>query len=268
MVHTYYLGSHQPHWLAKAGVPLFISHRRLAGRKTLPRAAAEWALDSGAFSELALYGKWKTTVQQYHRAVRRYDDEIGRLSFAAPLDLMCEPQMLAKTGMTVQEHQRRTVENFVELHALWDGKDYDNPYIPVIQGWLPDDYSRCLDMYADYGIDLAAFPIVGVGSVCRRQASSQIDAVISTILRRDPEMPLHAFGVKVGGLKIYGDKITTCDSMSWSLMARREPPMPGHTHASCANCLEYALAWRDRVLAVRPSRQLSLFDDTSWHAGE
>ncbi|WP_430623729.1 DUF7221 family queuine tRNA-ribosyltransferase-like protein [Mycolicibacterium sphagni] len=33
------MGSHQVSWLATAGVPLFISHRRLAGRKTFPRAA-------------------------------------------------------------------------------------------------------------------------------------------------------------------------------------------------------------------------------------
>ena len=262
-MHTFYLGSHMPNWLATAGVPLFISHRRLAGRKTLPRAAAEWALDSGAFSELSLYGEWRLTVREYNRAVRRYDDEIGSLSWVSPLDLMCEPEMLAKTGLTVQEHQRRTVENFVELQELWTGRDYDNPYMPVIQGWLPEDYLRCLDMYEQYGVDLTNYPIVGVGSVCRRQASSQIDAVISTILHRDPDMPLHAFGVKAGGLRLYGRKIYTSDSLAWSYQARREPPLPGHTHSSCANCLDYALAWRDRVLAVRPSRQLSLFDDLS-----
>ena len=135
MVHTFYLGSHQPHWLATAGAPLFISHRRLAGRKTLPRASAEWALDSGAFSELAIYGEWKTTVREYHRAVRRHDDQIGKLSWVAPLDLMCEPDMLTKTGLTVQEHQRRTVDNFLELQQLWDGKD-DNPYMPVLSSLL------------------------------------------------------------------------------------------------------------------------------------
>jgi len=112
-MHTFYLGSHMPNWLATAGVPLFISHRRLADRKTLPRAAAEWALDSGAFSELSLYGEWRLTVREYNRAVRRYDDEIGSLSWVSPLDLMCEPEMLAKTGLTVQEHQRRTVENWL-----------------------------------------------------------------------------------------------------------------------------------------------------------
>ena len=47
-------------------MPLFVSHRRLAGRRTLPRAIAPWALDSGAFSELSLYGEWRTTAGQYH----------------------------------------------------------------------------------------------------------------------------------------------------------------------------------------------------------
>lgn len=36
----FYLGFHHPHQLAHAGVPLFVSHRRLATMKTLPRAAA------------------------------------------------------------------------------------------------------------------------------------------------------------------------------------------------------------------------------------
>jgi integrase len=44
----FYLGTHQPSWLARdLGVPFLVSHRRLAGRRTLPRASSPWALDSG-----------------------------------------------------------------------------------------------------------------------------------------------------------------------------------------------------------------------------
>ena len=35
---VYYLGTHMDGWLAHVGVPLFVSHRRLARRKTLPKA--------------------------------------------------------------------------------------------------------------------------------------------------------------------------------------------------------------------------------------
>lgn len=260
---VFYLGTCQVNWLATAGVPLFVSHRRLAGRKTLPRATAEWALDSGGFTELSLFGEWRTTAREYNAAVRRYDDEIGKLAFAAPQDSMVEPQQLARTGLSLGEHQRRTVANFQELRDLWHGPDYNMPYAPVLQGWTTDDYRRCGDMYYDAGVDLSQFPIVGVGSVCRRQGTAVIGDVIAAIRRDDPEIPLHAFGVKVAGLHLYGDQLCSADSMAWSRQARWDPPMPGHTHQSCSNCLTYALAWRQRVLAVTPSRQLSLFDAAS-----
>ena len=42
----FYLGTHQPAWLTKADVPLFVSHRRLVGRlvDNRPRARTSWAL--------------------------------------------------------------------------------------------------------------------------------------------------------------------------------------------------------------------------------
>ena len=61
-----YLGTHMDGWLAHVGVPLFVSHRRLVRRKTLPMARSGWALDSGGFSELSMYGGWRTnTLEEY-----------------------------------------------------------------------------------------------------------------------------------------------------------------------------------------------------------
>jgi len=57
-IDVFYLGTHMPQHLSVAGVPLFVSHRRLTGRKTLPRAVAEYAVDSGAYTELLLHGQW------------------------------------------------------------------------------------------------------------------------------------------------------------------------------------------------------------------
>jgi hypothetical protein len=75
-------------------------------------------------------------------AVRRYDDEIGSLERAAPRDLTCEVAVLQRTGLSVREHQRRTVDNFVELQMLW-GDDNTSPFMPVIQGDSPGSYLRC-----------------------------------------------------------------------------------------------------------------------------
>jgi hypothetical protein len=97
-------------------------------------------------------------------AVRRYRDEIGRLAWAAPQDWMCEPWIIAKTGLSIAEHQRRTVENYLTLRTLAP----DLPFIPVIQGWRRSDYLACVEMYVEAGVDLATAPVVGLGSVCRR----------------------------------------------------------------------------------------------------
>lgn len=84
----FYLGTHIDGWLNHVGVPLFVSHRRLARRKALPKARMGWALDSGGFSELSLYGGWRTTPEDYVAAVKHYDRQIGNLEWASPMDWM------------------------------------------------------------------------------------------------------------------------------------------------------------------------------------
>jgi hypothetical protein len=68
----FYLGTHLPNWLGKVTIPLFVSRRTLAPRRTLPRALGPWALDSGGFTELAMYGRWTVPATQYVAEVRRF----------------------------------------------------------------------------------------------------------------------------------------------------------------------------------------------------
>jgi hypothetical protein len=250
----FYLGTHQPAWLARVDVPLMVSHRTLHARRRLPRARCRWALDSGGFTELSLFGRWQTTPTGYVDAVARYTQQTGRLAWASPQDWMCEPTMLARTGMSVVEHQARTVDNYTTLRQLAPGL----PFIPVLQGWTLGDYLACIDRYQQAGVDLAAMPLVGLGSVCRRQASGQIGAITSELTRAG--LRLHGFGVKRQGLARYADQLESADSLAWSIHARHRPPLPGCTrHRNCANCPRYALAWRARLLAdLDGPRQLRL----------
>ena len=253
----FYLGTHQPQWLRDARfarVPLFISHRRLTGRRRLPTAVGRWALDSGGFSELSMFGGWRTTAAEYVAAVARYDTEVGGLDWAAPQDWMCEPVMLAKTGLTVTEHQRRTVANYLDLTARWAEVDTaaESPFAPVVQGWSLPDYLRCADMYAAAGVDLRRAPVVGLGSVCRRQGTGEIAEIVAALAERD--LLLHGFGMKAAGLRASWHLLLSADSMAWSYAARRSEPLPGCVgHSNCANCPRYALVWRDRVLSAADS---------------
>lgn len=249
----FYLGTHQPSWLArKLGVPLLVSHRRLANRRTLPRATGPWALDSGGFTELHLHGVWVSDEHSYARAVRRYAEEIGNLIWAAPQDWMCEPHVLERTGLTVREHQVRTVRNFVRLRELAP----DLPFMPVLQGHDIADYHRCADRYERHGIDLAALPLVGVGSICRRQHTKEVELVLRSLAARGYR--LHAFGAKVLGMERYADVIASSDSMAWSVRGRHVPGCaPGHRTES--NCLRFALSWRWNLITKLASRRSHQF---------
>lgn len=242
----FYLGTHRPHWLWDprfSAAPLFVSHRTLGTRKGLHPAVTSWALDSGGFSELSLFGEWRTTPEAYVDAVWRYAGEVGRLDWASPQDWMCEDVMLAKTGRTVDAHQQLTIDSVCTLRQLAPSL----PFIPVLQGQTVDDYLRHIKAYDAAGIDLTMEPVVGVGSVCRRQATSEIGDVITELAATG--LRLHGFGVKQAGVTAYGHLLGSSDSMAWSFNARWERPLPGHTHKACNNCAEYALAWRARTIA-------------------
>lgn len=231
-------------WLWTLEVPLFVSHRRLMKIKNYHPATCDWALDSGAFTELSTYGEWRTiSARGYAQAVRRYAQEIGRLAWVSPMDWMCEDFVLKMTGSTVRNHQNRTVRSVVTLRSLID----DVPVIPVIQGFTDADYMRCVELYDRAGIDLTAEPLVGLGSVCRRENTDEIGRVVKML--HDVGISLHGYGVKEQGITKYGTFLTSSDSMAWSFVARRRQiKLPECSHVRCQNCPVFAQKWRKDLL--------------------
>lgn len=214
---------------------------------TLPRAKGPWALDSSGFTELSLHGEWTIPVNTYAEEARRYLACIGNLRWAAVQDWMCEPQILAKTRLTVEEHQRRTLASYQELMALAP----EVPWVPVLQGWTVGDYWRHAEAYQAAGIELSKAPVVGVGTICRRQNTTRANALIATLVTVD-KLRLHAFGYKLRGLALGHEYLQSADSLAWSYAARRKPALPEceGRHASCQNCLRYALRWRRKVMQL------------------
>lgn len=255
---TFYLGTHRPWWLwTTTGAPLFPTFGELYKRRTpFPRATTRWALDSGGFTELKKHGRWTITPEAYVAFIRRCRDELGGLDWASPQDWMCEPwiieggthdgQHFAGTGLSVREHQRLTVENFLELRELAP----ELPIIPVLQGWELPDYLQHVEDYAAAGVDLTLEPRVGIGSVCRRQATSEIVDIFASLSKVGLRM--HGFGVKIAGLAAYAEQLSSADSLAWSYWARRDAGKgirtAGCAKSTCANCHHYALQWRDRVI--------------------
>lgn len=240
----FYLGCHQPIWLTEIRFPLFVSHRRLDRYKKFnKKAACDWALDSGGFTELNMYGCWKTTPEYYAKKARFYYDNLGRMDWAACQDWMCEPFVLAKTGKTIEEHQTLTIDSYFKLKEL----DSQLPFVPILQGWEKHHYFEHVDEYLRRGIDLTQFNTVGIGSVCRRQHTEEAENIVKSLSSQG--IKLHGFGFKTLGLINTKDYFASSDSMSWCITASREPRLPGCTeHIKCSNCIRFAIKWRANML--------------------
>jgi hypothetical protein len=238
----FFLGTHEVCWLERVPASLFISRRRLAPRKRLPRALRAWALDSGGFSELSGHGAWTLDARQYAGEVRRFSQQIGRLEWAAVQDWMCEPAILRRTGLSIAEHQARTITSFEDLCSLAP----ELPWVPVLQGWRMADYLRHLEMYERRGHSLNRWPLVGIGTMCRRQSTEEATQILSRLAACG--LRLHGFGVRIGALRRgAAEHLISADSLAWSLRARFTEPLPGCTHRNCANCERFALNWLRRV---------------------
>lgn len=240
---AFFVGLHQP-GDARHFVRACISINRLRGR--LKPIDCDVLLDSGAFTELNLYGKYRHSVDVYALELYRlHTAGVVRIVAAVAQDYMCEPFMLAKTGLTVADHQRLTIERYDDLVAALDalfGGKCPFPVLPVLQGYAPADYARHVVAYGDR---LKPGMWVGVGSVCKRNGQPEkIVDVLWAIKAVRPDLNLHGFGVKLTALLHAGVRamLATADSMAWSVAARWE----GRDRNSWLE----ARAFADRVIAA------------------
>jgi hypothetical protein len=252
----FWLGIHHPNWLERLEVPSMVSYRSLRSRKSFPRALSAWMQDSGGFSELSLHGAYTTSARDYAAQTQLHAEQIGNLAFAAVQDHMCEDKVLARTGASIAHHQVRTLESYLDLLDLAPSV----PWMPVLQGQVLDDYLRHVDLYTAAGVNLRALPLVGVGTVCRRQHTMVAVRLLQGLGQLG--LRLHGFGLKITALLRLRDQLSSGDSMAWSLDGRY--PQGGRCkrirdHQQCINCLEWALLWRERLM-------LRLTQPTLWEA--
>lgn len=277
-----WVGTPELSWLGRddlADIPWFISRRRLDRQRRWPHAKGMWAMDSGAYTEASMFGQWTITVDQYLDTVRRAAGEIGNLAWVAPMDLCCEPDVVARVaaqgwlaeqvrwrpGMPddpVFPHLIWTVRNFLELRSRLDRRD-DPHVIPVVQGWTLDHYQWCLELYEMAGVDLTDEVLVGIGSTCRRNADLAILAKLGWLAEAGIRR-VHAFGLKssAASFAVSFGRVASFDSTAWSYAARRHgrPFHDDATHRHCGNCPVAARAWFDRQQTSRRATTAAVWD--------
>ena len=221
----FFVGVHQPsdaHQFDRC----MVSVNRLAKRKS-DFAVSEWIMDSGAFTQIAKHGKYTSEPEEYAEQINRWG-RVGSFQAGVSQDVMCEPFVLARTGKTVREHQEITIERYERIRAV------AKPYVmPVLQGYHPTEYVEHIHAY---GSLLRFGAWVGVGSVCKRNASpAAIEDVLAAIHQARPDLRLHGFGLKLTALAsdVVRTLLHSADSMAWSWHARingRDGNDPAEAH--------------------------------------
>lgn len=277
-----YIGAPTVAWLGRedlADVPKCLSRNRAAGYKgrRLPQAACEVLYDSGGFMELKTYGRWRQDADAFVAETRANLDQIGwdRVVAVVQQDWMCEdvvidggstregrfvgtrqlldPGWRLSMDEMVLRHQELTVENWVLLRRIAP----DLKVVPVLQGQTVDQYLRHLVMFHRAGMSPIGEPLIGLGSVCRRQGTAETAAIVRKLAAHGTR--LHGFGVGVAGLSLYGNDVVSTDSTAWSFGGRMDKVADGLCPHGVvkheANCPVAARLWWDgarRRLAEAP----------------
>lgn len=228
---TFYVGLHHPSD-ARHFDTSFVSVNALRGRKS-DFQVSNWIMDSGAFTEISTHGRYRYSPEAYAVEIERWRT-CGNMELAVAQDWMCEPFICSKTRYSVSQHQALTVDRYDTLRGATDA-----PLMPVLQGFKPQEYLDCLNLYGDR---LTYEMRVGVGSICKRNSHpAMIEYILTLIKQKRPDLRLHGFGIKFTALCRPGIRrlLYSADSMAWSFAARKE--------GRNANDWREAKAYADRI---------------------
>lgn len=226
----FFVGISEPSQAAFVGRPCMISVNRLRRRRG-DFEVEEWLMDSGAFTEISTHRDYRDAPEAYAAEIARWSS-VGALQAAVTQDYMCEPEILALTGGSVAEHQRRTIARYDAISAELARLSAGVYLMPTLQGYELADYLQHL---AAYGDRLPLGGWVGLGSVCKRNRyPDQIAAIAQAVKDVRPDLQLHGFGVKTTALadERCRSLLFSADSMAWSQHERKNGRSPNNWRAA------------------------------------
>jgi len=214
-----------------------------------PRHQHVLFVDSGGFPSSYQHNGYKgKSDAQYLNYVMRHRAECYALR-----DYPCEPQILRRHNLTVQQQIQRTLQHHLRLLDLHDSLGVKAQPVPVLQGWHVSEYLDCLDSFREHGL---IKDYMAIGSLCRRHATKQIARIILTLHSELPRrVKLHAFGTKISVLSnpAVFDSLFSVDSGAFDYAARWKK-LRKSGMSTYAAALEYAMDYLSRVRELQERR--------------
>ena len=168
-----------------------------------------WMMDSGIGGMFKPDSKPRLSLVEYSRQIQEWQPPI-----AWTYDYPCEPSIRQRFGYNPTQAQLMTNANTIKLRDI-----YGLPVQSVVQGWKISDYMNNIDRIKENGLLTER---VGIGSICRRGKTVEINRTIRHIKKEMPGwVKLHGFGVKTSILKTEARYyLTSADSLSWDMECR------------------------------------------------
>jgi len=180
-------------------------------RPRIPTYITDTGADSGGFVASRIWGDYRYSLEQYTAWLSSWSPR-----WAATMDYCCEPELQVIT----RDRQEKTTAN---IRAAWSRYQWASwAWVPTIQGVLPEDYQRHAselkplleDMRDHYAVNPAWR--VGIGTLCRRDDVTIIQAIVNAVRDVLPGYPLHLWGIKLDALRsIRLDQVASTDSAVW-----------------------------------------------------
>jgi hypothetical protein len=164
-----------------------------------------------------------------------FAEQIGADYVAGP-DFACEPNL---HHSSVDERMLHTAAMHKTALRVYDTGRWSFDFVPVLQGYEPDDYRRCADLFRDYGIDA---DYMALGTVCKRQRPDKVHEALRVAERSFPDAEWHMFGLTLDAWRdrrLWG-RFRSADTAAWNWGC-----------STTAEKMEKAVSYQEKVNAIR-----------------
>lgn len=165
-------------------------------------------IDSGGFQATTRWGlDYPYEPEDYFE----WAESIGA-NHVAGMDYACEPEL---HDSTVDYRVALTIEAHAHCLATYLDGDYSFQFIPVLQGYDPEDYRECSRRFKQEGLDT---DYMAIGTVCKRKDPGAIERVLDVCDDEFPNAEWHLFGAT---LRTYTNKrlwgrFRSSDTAAWN----------------------------------------------------
>jgi hypothetical protein len=219
----------------RLGAPVLVSANALSHRPRDELGIAMWRrfdyrnlhlvrehpvhLDSAGFVAAVLYRGFDFTVDAYMNLCAA-----APWRWFASMDMCVEPE-IARDEEAILDRISGTVRLNRECLIRADDRGIAHRLLPVIQGYRAEHYLRCIDRMPW----LPEFPLIGIGSMCRRHVQDPQVGILHITDQLDRAFAgtncrFHLFGLKTTGIGALRQhpRIASCDSQAYGITARRD----------------------------------------------